>query len=70
MHYGFAADGEPMRFASRRKTILDAVLAIRKGKHIVRWHAPGMTQTTRDANIVRLRAEIEAELQRHVDGRT
>jgi hypothetical protein len=60
MQYGFAPEGEGMRYASRRKTVSDAVLVINRGKQIVAWHAPGNTQDERDANIARLRADVEA----------
>lgn len=61
MNYGFSTEGEAMRYASRLKTVGDARLAKDRGKRIVALDAPGNTQAERNANIARLRADIEAE---------
>jgi hypothetical protein len=60
MRYGHQPQGESMKYASRVKTIANAVLAIQRGKEIVAWDAPGLTQVQRRRNIERLIAEVEA----------
>ncbi|MDQ1473210.1 MAG: hypothetical protein QOJ99_4690 [Bryobacterales bacterium] len=62
MKYGYATAGKSMRYASRKKTLLDAALAIRRGNQIVAWHAPGNTQTDRDVNISRLQSALRLTL--------
>jgi len=58
MRYGFATAGEPMRYAMRKKTLLDAALAIKRGNQMLSGTLPENTKAERDANILRLQSDL------------